>query len=1096
MKKKITIRFVSVVLCLAMMFACLQVSATALTLEDVEQVFNKLAHYTVDDLPKNLRRHLNSGWSRSTLDKADADNENVLTTVNADGTKTLYSYDSPIKFVDEEGYVRFIDSSLKPCVKADGLFDWYSYENTANDIKTYFPLFIKTGVLVEGEQGDIRMTPKDARNSLSSKVDEGNNEYVLYEDVFDKGVDIRYTAINEGVKEDIILEAYNGDNTFEYIVEAEGLTPVRNEGKTVEFIDGDMQTAYTLGEIVMFDSAEVPATNGNNSYTVEKLKDGKYLVTLVIDEEFLTDENTVYPVVVDPTVGEDTAVNCFEHETYAFGEDEGEGIQLFSYIGVSETEYEFITYMQLTDMSEFVDINPSNVNSASFTIYSNNATPSYNVELFACNFDDEVAVDELTQSYIQYAIDNKRFTNTQTITNSLTVDISDYFVDWLTVKTKSYKWEDTLSAEDGFFIKAAGSDYSSYPLKQLYMQYVNDDILAPSITVNYTEDVSLDTGYYYIQSGYYYDDARYLTATDDDGVVIYDYTGAANQIWYVAKNNEYNGDPDLIGRYRIYSVSGMEYINSSLESVGLDNTFSEGMLYNTGFTYKILDQSNGYKRIISSADGYKKTLGVKWYLKDNNSPIVLQDVKGLDNQRWKFKPVEKLAIPVGDDTINMVVGEQKYLSYTLINGAEFISADSDKRGVVNVENGYLVAKSKGTATITVTAKVPINNNGGYLTRETKWTVYVNSSTPTGGIQSGNSYFMQSYENGLFAGFSSSSNRVTAQELSNINNKPVCLNYIYDGEYELTMSNGSQDMLVTVDSSNNVVLQADQNFNNQRWYINKESNGYSFVNKSVPYMYLYIDTDADSGTSLVLSTTKSCWNIKEGTAIISAEAYDEGVRYAEKDGKIYYDFTEPFEDLFRYTSRLCGEQCVLSWEDFCAAIGGEQSKAEHITATASSFLWFLSRVKHGAIWDIKEQSSWEYSMPNIPYVGKIENTDDYYSFIYRGELQTAHTMGNILYGYNGAALGLSDVTLYWGGGVANLKCIDDPSLKDPEQWYGDKEDDHYEIERGYNMYFSEYGATAVPTAFYGIPLDPEIIQVCKQVLVEKQNIILPSGPIIV
>ena len=212
MRKRATRRIVSLILCLAMMFTCLQASATALTLEDVEQAINKLAHYTVDDLPQKLRKHLNSGWSRSKLDVADAESENVLTTINPDGTKTLYSYDSPIKYVDEEGYVRFIDSSLKPCGKADGLFDWYSYENTANDVKTYFPLFIGTGVLVESEQGDIRMTPKGSKISMSSKTEEDNTEYVLYEDVFDKDTDIRYTAINEGIKEDIILNAYNGNN--------------------------------------------------------------------------------------------------------------------------------------------------------------------------------------------------------------------------------------------------------------------------------------------------------------------------------------------------------------------------------------------------------------------------------------------------------------------------------------------------------------------------------------------------------------------------------------------------------------------------------------------------------------------------------------------------------------------------------------------------------------------------------------------------------------------------------------------------------------------------------------------------------------------
>lgn len=55
----------------------------------------KTAHYTIDELPEDLRRHLKSGWSKSTLDNTDAERENLLTTVSPDGKKTLYSYDTP-----------------------------------------------------------------------------------------------------------------------------------------------------------------------------------------------------------------------------------------------------------------------------------------------------------------------------------------------------------------------------------------------------------------------------------------------------------------------------------------------------------------------------------------------------------------------------------------------------------------------------------------------------------------------------------------------------------------------------------------------------------------------------------------------------------------------------------------------------------------------------------------------------------------------------------------------------------------------------------------------------------------------------------------
>ena len=100
MKKKLSVRLLSVLLCLVMMFVCLQASASALSLDDLQQAIDKLAYYTMANLPDGLTAHLNEGWSRAKLDTADAEQLNLLTTIDPDGTKTLYSYDTPIKDVD------------------------------------------------------------------------------------------------------------------------------------------------------------------------------------------------------------------------------------------------------------------------------------------------------------------------------------------------------------------------------------------------------------------------------------------------------------------------------------------------------------------------------------------------------------------------------------------------------------------------------------------------------------------------------------------------------------------------------------------------------------------------------------------------------------------------------------------------------------------------------------------------------------------------------------------------------------------------------------------------------------------------------------
>ncbi len=725
MTKRFTIRIMSLVLCMAMMFTCLQASATALTLEDVQQAFNKLAHYTVNELPKSLRSHLNSGWSRTILDSNDAERENVLTTVDADGTKTLYSYDSPIKYVDDEGYVRFIDSSLKSCIKADGLFDWYSYENTSNDIKTYFPLFIGTGVLVESKQGNIRMTPKDARLSMSSKVEDGKNEYVLYENVFDKNIHIRYTAINEGVKEDIILNAYNGNNTFEYIVEAEGLTPVRNAGKTVEFYDGNLQTAYTLGEIVLFDSADMPATNSNNSYTVEEIDDGKYLVTLIIDEEFLTDENTVYPVIIDPSVSTNRAnTQTFVGMSYlknnSTGDSYTEDSDYSYYVGYnSYTGYDAITYLRLNDISNFVHINPANIETATLSLNILSDIPSdFTLTLNSYNFDGAPSYADwnydVAQYYAEY-VDTSRAdilhrTLSVSSTNA-TLNIFNEFTQWLTAQTKYYSKENTLHCEDGLIITSSTDRESRIAFASSTHLTAS---VRPSITVTYTEDTSLESGYYYIQSGYYYDDARYMTATST-GAELRDRNYAdPNQIWYVKRVDEVYGQN--VGMYYIYSVGTAknDYLKSSGSSTiewREESSVPAGL--GDGTCFYIVEQTEQYHRVLTAG---KKAVAAKDYNKENGTLIVQEKVKGLDNQRWEFEPAGYGVFAKGDTNISGVVGENVPFHYSIAPIDADYSIDIVNQNVAKLvpnahdrSHAYVNCKAVGSTDITVsfTTKNPI-----------------------------------------------------------------------------------------------------------------------------------------------------------------------------------------------------------------------------------------------------------------------------------------------------------------------------------------------------------------------------------------------------
>ena len=107
------------------------------------------------------------------LDCSNAEVLNSLTLINNDNTKTLFSYEEAIKYIDSDGYIRFIDNSLKSVVKAESIFEWYTFENTAGNVKQYFPVSVATGIRIESEGYTVRLIPHTLLNN--AELDNGGN---------------------------------------------------------------------------------------------------------------------------------------------------------------------------------------------------------------------------------------------------------------------------------------------------------------------------------------------------------------------------------------------------------------------------------------------------------------------------------------------------------------------------------------------------------------------------------------------------------------------------------------------------------------------------------------------------------------------------------------------------------------------------------------------------------------------------------------------------------------------------------------------------------------------------------------------------------
>lgn len=691
-QQKLLIRAISFVLVALMMVAVVQVGVFAEQLPETE--FDKNEFYTIDNIPNSLKTEISDKLANARgLDCSNAEVLNSLTLINNDNTKTLFSYEEAIKYIDSDGYIRFIDNSLKSVVKAENIFEWYTFENTAGNVKQYFPVSVATGIRIESEGYTVRLIPHTLLNTAATRAHDDNT--VNYVDAFGTGIMLQYISQHNGVKENIILDNYNNQNVFEYTVKVKDLVPeLKNDGSIV-FTNDQGEIVFNIKKPFAYDSAEVPNYCNDVEYSISALENGDYLFTMTVDSAYLSNDNTVYPVTVDPTIVSDTLTDVMQFESTTFYSD---GSKLNSdtfQVGVASNGIKAITFMKIADMTSFIHINPEQISSARLMLRPKSSnTENFSMELKAIPNDGEVDAANLNWNDITSKIQTNGLVYMSESDDTIygNFDTKDLFKNILSAETKYYARETNVYSKSGFYLNSDDSMHT------FYSSACSDNLQRPIMYIVYKDDVSLEPGYYYIQSGYYYETAPYLTDSGLSNPTIYGFNGELNQIWEVRRTV---GDfsANLNYTYRIRNVATGKYIAGS----GLRSAMSDEDLYfDASFTVKIPTQTNLYKRIMLGEYDYKKTLAVKYYSKTDGSVVVPETVNGLDSQRWRFRKVDP-QITVKNNTINMVEGEKKFTDYTAVPESIEPTWSTSNDSVATVDDmGIITAIGIGTATVTGT----------------------------------------------------------------------------------------------------------------------------------------------------------------------------------------------------------------------------------------------------------------------------------------------------------------------------------------------------------------------------------------------------------
>ena len=324
-------------------------------------------------IPNNILQLVNS----KVKDIVWNEEPNEIKVNNNDGTFTKNVYAVPVKFTDSSGETKYIDTSMTE------LSGEHSYGNTSGMVETLYPKQLENPVSISNEDSPIEMQvleySKDANTAKLETID--GEDYVVYNSAFGVDTQLRYCNTYTGIKEDIVLKKNIGINKFEFIINTNGNKLVLSEDKkslAVVSEESD-KTLYYFGDIYAYDSYEIPKDGKqtgthyteDNYYEIEEMEDSKYLLSVVVSKDFLDDPETIYPVIIDPTVNCDHSAKNVD-DTYTWQNSPGTNYYLDSklrvgnYNGTAYRDKRYYTYVRYFTMPTIPT--GSTVTSASFVL--------------------------------------------------------------------------------------------------------------------------------------------------------------------------------------------------------------------------------------------------------------------------------------------------------------------------------------------------------------------------------------------------------------------------------------------------------------------------------------------------------------------------------------------------------------------------------------------------------------------------------------------------------------------------------------------------------------------------------------------------------
>ncbi len=234
--------------------------------------------------------------------------ESSNTYLMSDGSKKLEILGENIRY-EENGKLKDYDTSLSKISKedknelentvAENNLDEFDYVNESGDAKQYFPAEYKDGseIVMSKDKYSLSFSLcTDNEDIFKAKL---NNDEIRYA-ATDENVEYQYISLRNGVKENIVLSNRPETNVFKYLLKGKNI-----DYKLLRSGEISIQDKKTKIQIGRIEPPNIIDGEGNVDYTKVKYEfhnNGENtFLKIVVDNEYLDDENTKYPITVDPT---------------------------------------------------------------------------------------------------------------------------------------------------------------------------------------------------------------------------------------------------------------------------------------------------------------------------------------------------------------------------------------------------------------------------------------------------------------------------------------------------------------------------------------------------------------------------------------------------------------------------------------------------------------------------------------------------------------------------------------------------------------------------------------------------------------------------